>query len=293
MLELDSAPPFKITVVGVGGSGINAVNHMIATNSSYLNFVAVDTDENSLANSKAHVNIKIDERDPQEIQNEILKMIEGSDIVFVVARIGSNTEVKLASIITAYAKGMNALTLAVVTFPSAFEKLKEKAAEGINKLRKCADSFIVVDADKLSTVTDEKVFKTANEFLNKIIHGVTDLLTTLALVNLNFADLKKIITDSGMSFVGIGEATGENSALKAAQNALNSPLINPDIKTAHFMLINIAGLIDKISIGEMNEAMMTVQATANKDAEIIWGISESENLGDTVRVTVFASRFYS
>jgi cell division protein FtsZ len=266
---------------------------MIATNSSYLNFVAVDTDENSLANSKAPVNIKIDERDPQEIQNEILKMIEGSDIVFVVAGIGGNTGTKLASIITAYAKGMNALTLAVVTFPSAFENLKEKAAEGINKLRKCADSFIVVDVDKLSTVADGKVFKTANEFLNKIIHGATDLLTTPGLVNLDFVDLKKIITDSGMSFVGIGEATGENSAFKAAKNALNSPLINPDIKKAHFMLMNFSGLSENLSMTEINEAMMTVQATANKDAEIIWGISESENLGDTVRVTVFASRFYS
>lgn len=301
MFEVDTAfsgvPITKVTVVGVGGGGINAVNHMISKKINGLNFVEVDTDENAISNSQAPICIKIDEKSPQEIQHEILKSLAYSDIVFIVAGMGGYTGTKLESIFANYAKGLDALTISLVTLPLAVENLKERAANGINKLRQCADSIILVFNDSVANLVEEKnstrkIFNAANEILTEIICGITDLLYVPGVINLERADINNFFSSSGYAFVGIGEAGGENAFIQAVQNALNSPIFEKGVQGAHSILICFNGSNDSFTMAEINEASTLIMKNADRNAEIIWGTSANENFGNKVRVTILATRFY-
>ena len=298
MVEVDTNfSNAKITVAGVGGGGINAVNRMIAKKIGGLKFVAVDTDEETLANSQAPIRIQIDEKTPQEIQDEIIKSLEYSDIVFIVAGMGGNTGTKLETIVSNYAKGINALTIAVVTLPLSVENLKEKAADGINNLRQCVDSVILVFNDSVAKIVEEKnskreIFNAANEILAEIICGITDLINVPGNVNLDFADIKTILASSGYAFVGIGEAEGENAFIKATQNALNSPIFEKGVQNAHSVLINFTGSNDSFTMSEIIQASTLIMENTDSEAEIMWGTSANESFGNKVRVTILATRFY-
>lgn len=296
MFEVDTNfSSAKIVVAGVGGGGINAVNHMISKKITGLNFIAVDTDEQALANSQAPVHIKIDEKSPQEIQNEILKSLEGFNMVFIVAGMGGDTGTKLESIVANYAKGLHALTIAVVTLPLTIENLTEKAADGINNLRQCVDSVVLIFNDKLAKIVDGKIslpetFNAANEIISETICGITNLINAPGVVNLDLEDVKTMLTEAGYAFVGIGETSGENAAVNAVQNALNSPVFEKGVQGAQSVLINISG--SNFSMVELNEATMLIQDAVSEVAEIMWGTSIDESLANAVRVTIIATRFY-
>lgn len=296
MFEVDTNfSSAKIVVAGVGGGGINAVNHMISKKITGLNFIAVDTDEQSLANSQAPVHIQIDGKSPQEIQDEILKSLEGFNMVFIIAGMGGDTGTKLESIIANYAKALGATAVAVVTLPLIVENLTEKAADGINALRKCADSTVLIFNDKIAKVVDEKIslpetFNAANEIISETICGITNLINAPGVVNLDLEDVKTMLTEAGYAFVGIGEASGENAAVTAVQNALNSPVFEKGVQGAQSVLINITG--SNFSMVELNEAIMLIQDAVSEVAEIMWGTSIDESLANAVRVTIIATRFY-
>ena len=289
MFDFDEnfSPPVKIKVVGVGGGGVNAVNYMISKNFTGLNFVAVDTDEKSLAISQAPLKIIIDDRKPQEIQNEIIKSLAGSDMVFIVAGMGGNSGTKLASIIGNYSRGLGALTVAVVTYPLTIENLKEKANDGLKKLSRCVDSFTVISNDKAKT------FGTADKFLSLAIRSITDLINIPGIINLDMADIKTILKDSGLMFLGVGEAFGENACINAAKVAVDSLSLETRIQSAHRFLINITASSENLTLNEVNEASMLIQEAAYEDAEIMWGMSVDESFGNTVRVICFTTDFYS
>lgn len=290
-----------ITVVGVGGGGIRAVNRMTSMNMGGTNFIAVDTNATDFSGSKIPTKIEIDGKEPQEIQEEIIKSLEGSDIVFIVAGMGGDTGSRLASIIAAYAKGLKTLTVAVVTCPSSVEDLenklllKEKATLGLKNLRENADATVIIPIDKLLTIVDNKfsladTFNNADEILSKTVQSISTLINLPGLVNLDFADLAMMLGNSGVASVGIGEASG--SAVNAAKNALASPSIT-GVKGAHSILISFMGAEDSLSLMEVNDASVEIQDVANPEAEIMWGMSVDNNLGDTIRVVIIATNFYS
>lgn len=302
MFELDTnVSNAKVTVVGVGGGGISAVNRMISMNIEGTKFIAVDTDATAFSGLKIPTKIEIDGKTPQEIQDEIIKSLEGSDIVFIVAGMGSNTGSRLAPIISAYAKGLNALTIAAVTRPSSvedFEKnllLKEKAALGLKNLRENADVTVIIPIDQILTIVNNKfspedTFNNADEILSKTVQGVSNLINVPSLVNLDFEDLKMILKNADVASVGIGEASG--SAVNAAKNALASPSIT-GVNGALSILISFTGAEDSLSLMEVNEASMAIQEAVSPESEIMWGMSVDNSLGDTIRVVIIAARFYS
>ena len=213
------------------------------------------------------------------------------------AGMGGNTGTKLETIVSNYAKGINALTIAVVTLPLSVENLKEKAADGINNLRQCVDSVILVFNDSVAKIVEEKnskreIFNAANEILAETICGITDLLNVPGTINLNFADINTILASSGYAFVGIGEAEGENAFIKATQNALNSPIFEKGVQGAHRILINFTSASKVFTLEEINDAAMLIMDAAFEDAEIMWGMAVDENFGNKVRVTILATRFY-
>jgi len=298
MFEVDTNfSSAKIVVAGVGGGGINAVNHMISKKITGLNFIAVDTDEQALANSQAPVHIQIDGKSPQEIQDEILKSLEGFNMVFIVAGMGGDTGTKLESIVANYAKGLHALTIAVVTLPLTIENLTEKAADGINNLRQCVDSVVLIFNDKLAKIVDGKIslpetFDAANEILAETVFGIANLFTVPGVINLDLEDVQMMLEKSGYAFVGIGEATGESAVTQATKNALNSPIFEKGVQGAHSILINICGGNKPLTMQEFNEASMIIQDVAEKSAGIMLGTSIDESFANTVRVTIIATRFY-
>lgn len=257
----NSESPAKIKVVGIGGSGINAVNYMIEKNFDCAEFITIDTDEKALENSQALCKIKFEDR------AEIEKEIAGSDLIFIVAGIGGITATKIAPVIAEIAKSAGALTVAVV--------IKENADIEIKNLVPRADTVITISGD---------------EILFETVKAVSGLVTMPGIVNLDFTDLKTILTDSGNAFVGIGEASGEKAVEKASKIALNFPALN-GVQGAGSILISFTGAANSFSMQEVHEASMTIQDAVNEDAEIMWGMSIDENLGDTVRATIIATRF--
>lgn len=303
MFEVDtSCSSAKITVVGVGGGGISAVNRII----SKLNgakFIAVDTDATAFSNSQAPIHIKINDKSPQEIQDEIIKSLEGAEMVFIVAGMGGNTASRLAPIIAAYSKGLKALTIAAVTYPSSVEDLEkklileEKAALGLRNLRENTDTTIIISIDKLLKIVDNRfslaeVFYGADEILSKTVQGVSSLINTPGLVNLDFCDLKTMLQNSGTAFVGIGEASGKDAIFKAAHFALTSPTMN-NIQDAHSILINFTGAENSMTLMEVNDASSFIMNAASPEAAIMWGMSLDDNFSDNVRVVILATSLYS
>ena len=303
----------NIKVIGVGGGGNNAVNRMVDNQIKGVQFLAVNTENQVLELSKADVTIQIGEKvtkglgagaNPQigeeaaqESREEITKALEGADMVFVTAGMGGGTGTGAAPIVAECAKEVGALTVGVVTKPFAFEGKRRRAAaeKGIEFLTQKVDTIIVIPNDKLLQVVDKKcsvsdAFSKADEVLRQGIKGISDLIQIPGLINLDFADVKTIMTEQGEALMGIGIATGENRAADAAKMAINSPLLETSIDGAKGILLNISGSAN-LSLFEINEAAEIISDAADPDANIIFGSVIDESLGDKVQVTVVATGF--
>ena len=304
----------KIKVIGVGGGGSNAVNRMISLGLEGVEFIAVNTDAQALLTSQAPRRIRIGEKltrglgagarpevgekAAQESREEIIKALDKSDMVFITAGMGGGTGTGAAPVIAACAKELGALTVGVVTRPFTFEgpKRKRNADMGIDNLRRCVDTIITIPNDRLLQVVDKKMpvtkaFSIADDVLRQSVQGISYLITMPGVVNLDFADVQTIMSNSGSALIGIGEASGEKAPVNAAKAAIDSPLLETSIQGARSVLINIMGSEEALTMLEVNEASVTIQEAADADAEIMWGMSIDESLGDTVRVTIIATRF--
>ena len=305
----------NIKVIGVGGGGNNAVNRMVDSDLKGVQFLSANTESQVLELSKADVTIQIGEKvtkglgagaNPQigeeaaqESREEITKALEGADMVFVTAGMGGGTGTGAAPIVAECAKEIGALTVGVVTKPFAFEgkRRRAQAEKGIEFLTQKVDTIIVIPNDKLLQVVDKKcsvsdAFSKADEVLRQGIKGISDLIQIPGLINLDFADVKTIMTNQGEALMGIGEGTGENRAADAAKMAINSPLLETSIDGAKGILLNISGS-SELGIFEVNEAAQIISDAADPDANIIFGSVIDESLGDKVQITVVATGFNS
>jgi cell division protein FtsZ len=304
-----------IKVVGIGGGGVNAVNRMIEVGLKGVEFIAVNTDAQALLMSDADVKLDIGReltrglgaganpdvgtRAAEDHREEIEEVLKGADMVFVTAGEGGGTGTGGAPVVASIARKLGALTIGVVTRPFAFEgKRRAKQAEdGITELRNECDTLIVIPNDRLLQLGDIGVslmdaFRSADEVLLSGVQGITDLITTPGLINLDFADVKSVMSGAGSALMGIGSARGEGRAVQAAQKAINSPLLEASMDGAHGVLLAIAGGSD-LGLFEINESASLVQESAHPEANIIFGTVIDDSLGDEVRVTVIAAGFDS
>ncbi len=304
----------KIKVIGVGGGGSNAVNRMISLGLEGVEFIAVNTDAQALLTAMAPKRMQIGEKltrglgagarpeigeqAAQESREDILEALRGSDMVFITAGMGGGTGTGAAPVVAECAREIGALTVGVVTRPFTFEgpKRRRNAESGIANLKQHVDTIITIPNDRLLQVVDKKTpmskaFSIADDVLRQGVKGISDLIAVPGLINLDFADVKTIMSNAGSALMGIGEASGENAAVDAVKAAIESPLLETDIQGARGILLNIMGATDSLSMMEVYEASTTIQEAAHPDAEIIWGASIDESLGDTVSVTVIATRF--
>ena len=302
-----------IKVVGIGGGGVNAVNRMIDAGLKGVEFIAINTDAQALLMSDADVKLDIGRKLTRGLgagaapeigkqaaidhTEEIEEVLRGSDMVFVTAGEGGGTGTGGAPIIAKIAKDAGALTVGVVTRPFSFEGKRRamQADEGIENLRKEVDTLIVIPNDRLLSISDRSIsapeaFKTADQVLLSGVQGITDLITTPGLINLDFADVKSVMDCAGSALMGIGSARGEARATRAAELAISSPLLEASIDGAHGVLLSIAGGSD-LGLFEISEAAELVAKCAHPDANIIFGTVIDDALGDEVRVTVIAAGF--
>lgn len=306
----------NIKVVGVGGGGSNAVSTMIASNMTGVEFIVANTDIQALNASKspnkiqlgldltkglgAGANPDVGRRAAIESYNEIVEKLEGSDMVFVTAGMGGGTGTGGAPVVAKIARELGALTIGVVTKPFLFEgKKRGKHAEGgLSELKDNVDTLIVIPNQKLLSIAAEKTplletFKKADEVLLQAVKGISDLINIRGLINLDFADIRTVMSSKGIAIMGTGAAKGENRAVEAATAAISSPLLeNVKIDGATGIIINVTGGSD-LSLYEVNEASTLITEAAHEDAEIIFGAVIDDNMGDEVRVTVIATGFDS
>ena len=303
----------KIKVIGVGGAGNNAVNRMVEMGITGVDFIAVNTDKQALGVSKAGVKIQIGEKitrglgagsDPligeksaEESREQIAAALKGADMVFVTAGMGGGTGTGAAPIVAQVAKELEILTVAVVTKPFTFEgkKRMQSAERGIASLKDKVDTLIVIPNDRLLQNAERKTsmidaFTKSDEVLRQGVQGISDLITGIGLINLDFADVKTIMYDTGMAHMGIGRASGENRAEEAAKAAINSPLLESSIEGARGVLLNITGGRD-LGIFEANTAAELVQKSIDPEANIIFGVVIDESMEDEIAVTVIATGF--
>lgn len=304
-----------IKVVGIGGGGVNAVNRMIDVGLKGVEFIAINTDAQALLMSDADVKLDIGRAVTRGLgagaspdvgrqaaadhEEEIKEVLRGSDMVFVTAGEGGGTGTGGAPIVARIARELGALTVGVVTRPFTFEGKRRatQAEEGISALRKEVDTLIVIPNDRLLSISDRTItaleaFKSADQVLLAGVQGITDLITTPGLINLDFADVRSVMYGAGSALMGIGSARGENRATRAAESAIASPLLEASIDGAHGVLLSIAGGSD-LGLFEISEAAELVAASAHPDANIIYGTVIDDALGDEVRVTVIAAGFES
>lgn len=302
-----------IKVVGIGGGGVNAVNRMIEQGLKGVEFIAINTDAQALLMSDADVKLDVGRdstrglgagADPEvgrkaaeDAKDEIEELLRGADMVFVTAGEGGGTGTGGAPVVASIARKLGALTVGVVTRPFSFEgkRRSNQAENGIAALRESCDTLIVIPNDRLLQMGDAAVslmdaFRSADEVLLNGVQGITDLITTPGLINVDFADVKGIMSGAGTALMGIGSARGEGRSLKAAEIAINSPLLEASMEGAQGVLMSIAGGSD-LGLLEINEAASLVQDAAHPDANIIFGTVIDDSLGDEVRVTVIAAGF--
>ncbi|HJC86274.1 MAG TPA: cell division protein FtsZ [Candidatus Corynebacterium faecigallinarum] len=312
-MELNDSHLAKITVVGVGGGGVNAVNRMIDANLQGVEFVAINTDAQALLLTDADIKLDIGQEETRGLgaganpevgrksaedhKEQIEDVIEGSDMVFVTCGEGGGTGTGAAPVVANIAKKKGALTVGVVTRPFSFEgqRRAKQALEGIEALRDVCDTLIVIPNDSLLRMGDQDLqlmdaFRKADEVLHSGVEGITRLITTPGVINVDFADVRSVMTDAGSALMGIGAARGENRAKKATELAINSPLLETTMKGAKGVLLSFAGGSD-LGLFEVNEAASIVQELADEDANIIFGTIVEDQLGDEIRVTVIATGF--
>ncbi|MHA7176078.1 cell division protein FtsZ [Arthrobacter sp. Sr24] len=302
-----------IKVVGIGGGGVNAVNRMIDVGLRGVEFIAINTDAQALLMSDADVkldvgreltrglgagaNPDVGRQAAEDHQEEIEEVLRGADMVFVTAGEGGGTGTGGAPVVARIARSLGALTIGVVTRPFTFEGRRRatSADNGIEALRDEVDTLIVIPNDRLLSISDRNVsvmdaFRSADQVLLSGVQGITDLITTPGLINLDFADVKSVMQGAGSALMGIGSARGEDRAVKAAELAIASPLLEASIDGAHGVLLSVQGGSD-LGLFEINEAARLVQEVAHPEANIIFGAVIDDALGDEVRVTVIAAGF--
>nr|WP_206070280.1 cell division protein FtsZ [Knoellia sp. DB2414S] len=302
-----------IKVVGIGGGGVNAINRMIEVGLKGVEFIAINTDAQALLMSDADVKLDVGREltrglgagaDPEvgkkaaeDHAEEIEEVLKGADMVFVTAGEGGGTGTGGAPVVAKIAKGLGALTIGVVTRPFTFEgrRRANQAESGIGNLREEVDTLIVIPNDRLLSISDRAVsmldaFRSADQVLLSGVQGITDLITTPGLINLDFADVKSVMQGAGSALMGIGSSRGDDRAVQAAELAISSPLLEASIDGAHGVLLSIQGGSD-LGLFEINEAARLVQEAAHPEANIIFGAVIDDALGDEVRVTVIAAGF--
>jgi len=302
-----------IKVVGIGGGGVNAVNRMIEVGLKGVEFIAINTDAQALLMSDADVkldigreltrglgagaNPEVGQRAAEDHTEEIEEVLRGADMVFVTAGEGGGTGTGGAPVVARIARSLGALTIGVVTRPFGFEgrRRQAQAESGVEELRAEVDTLIVIPNDRLLSLSDRNIsvidaFRQADHVLLQGVSGITDLITTPGLINLDFADVKSVMHGAGSALMGIGSARGEDRAMEAAERAIASPLLEAGIDGAQGVLLSISGGSD-LGLFEINEAARLVSDAAHPDANIIFGAVIDDTLGDEVRVTVIAAGF--
>ncbi len=311
--EAPADNPAVIKVIGIGGAGCNAVNRMIDSGLQGVQFIAVNTDNQALNRSKAETKVQIGEKltkglgaggnpeigqlSAEESIDSVNQYIQGSDMIFITAGMGGGPGTGAAPIIARAAKESGALTVGVVTKPFTFEgrKRKEHADLGIKYLKNFVDSLVVVPNDKLLQIANKETsmveaFGMADEVLKQGVEGISTLISDDGLINLDFADVKTVMSDRGIAHMGVGQAKGEGRLQTAIKNAVESPLLETSIKGARAVLLNVMGGYD-MGMLEVNEAADFINKEADDDAIIIFGASVREDLADEIRVTVIATGF--
>lgn len=302
-----------IKVVGVGGGGCNAVNRMVEAELKGVDFIAVNTDRQALNRCVAETKIQIGEKltrglgagaNPEigqkaaeETLDEITSLLDGTDMVFITAGMGGGTGTGAAPIIAKAAKDMGILTVGVVTRPFSFEgaKRKKQADLGINFLKKYVDSLVIVPNDKLLQNCEKntsmlQAFQMADDVLRKGVQGISDLISDFALINVDFADVKSVMTDRGVAHMGVGRGTGENRAKDAVKSAIESPLLETTIEGAKAILLYVAGGYD-LGMLEVSEIASLVEEQADRDCILIFGAAVDEEMQDEIAITVIATGF--
>ncbi|MCL6614480.1 MAG: cell division protein FtsZ [Firmicutes bacterium] len=303
----------NIKVIGVGGGGSNAVNRMVEAGLRGVEFIAINTDAQALERTKVDVRVRIGEgltkglgaganpeiglRAAAESKDEIVSVLKGADMVFITAGMGGGTGTGAAPFIAQLARELEALTVAVVTKPFNFEgKIRAAQAEqGLANLREQVDTLITIPNERLLQIVDRntsviEAFRIADDVLRQAVQGISDLITVTGLINVDFADVRTIMTQAGSALMGIGVARGENRAVEAAKAAISSPLLETSIEGATGVLLNITGGPD-LGLFEVHDAAAIVTEAAEPDANIIFGAVIDEDLQDEVRVTVIATGF--
>ena len=312
-LDLDGLPPIK--VVGVGGGGCNAVNRMVQARIAGVQFVGINTDAQALMRCESEARIRIGDRitrglgvggDPErgrqaaeESRDELKDALKGADMVFITAGMGGGTGTGAAPLVGQVAKDADALTVAVVTKPFAFEGARRRqiADQGIAQLRNEVDTLIVIPNDRLLAICDQKAtvaesFLMADDVLRQGIQGISELITMPGDINLDFADVRRIMAEAGPALMAIGRASGENRAVQAAQAAISSPLLDVSIHGARGVLFNITSSGD-MGLHELNMAAQVIAEVVDPEAEIIFGTATDPDLGDEVKITLIAVGFAS
>ncbi len=305
--------PAQIKVVGAGGAGQNDVNRMIDEGLAGIEFIAVNTDQQALMGSHAPVRVRIGEKvtrglgaggNPEvgekaaeESADEIYSLLKGADMVFITAGMGGGTGTGASPVVARIAKELGALTIGVVTRPFSFEGMpRQRASEsGIEKLKEHVDTLIVIPNDRLLDIVDkratlEQSFRTADDVLRQGIQGISEVITIPGLINLDFADVRTIMSEGGAALMAVGIATGEGRARTAAEQAITSNLLDVTIDGARGILFNITGGPD-LSLFEVNEAASLIKAAAHPDCNVIFGAVVDENMKDQIRITVVATGF--
>lgn len=311
--ELDQEPLANIKVIGVGGGGNNAVNRMISAGLKGVEFISVNTDAQALQLSQtgtkiqigtkltkglgAGANPDIGQKAAEESRDDIIQALKGADMVFVTAGMGGGTGTGAAPVVAEVAKEMGALTVGVVTKPFTFEgrKRMSQAEAGTQNLKAKVDTLITIPNDRLLQVIDKhtsivEAFRIADDVLRQGVQGISDLIAVPGLINLDFADVKTIMKETGSALMGIGSASGENRASEAARLAISSPLLETSIEGARGVLLNITGG-SSLGLFEVNEAAEIISQAADPEANIIFGAVIDERMEDEVRVTVIATGF--
>lgn len=303
----------RIKVVGVGGSGHNAIHRMISAGLQSVEFIAINTDAQALHHSKADKKVQIGKQSTkglgagmnpelgraaaEESKEEILEVLRGSDMVFVTCGLGGGTGSGAGPVVAELAKSQGILTVGVVTKPFAFEgaKRREIGEKALEELKERVDTIIVIPNDRILQVIDKKTslldaFRTVDDVLRQGVQGIADLVTMPGLINVDFADVKTIMQDAGSALMGIGKGSGENRAVEAAKAAIDSPLLEVSIDGAKGVLFNITGGKD-LGMYEVDEAAKIITKSVDGDAQIIFGAVIDETMGDDIRITVIATGF--